>query len=54
MGTKTLVAVLNVLAISRSLLSAGGRTGQGDALVVAALVEQGTDRVANTCNDQRE
>lgn len=48
MGTKALITVLDVLAVGRGLLGALGRTGQGDALVIAALVEQGTHRVTDT------
>ena len=50
MGTEALITVLDVLAIGRGLLGALGRAGQGDTLVVAALVEQGAHRVADTCH----
>ena len=50
MGTETLITVLDVLAIGRGLLGALGRAGQGDTLVIAALVEQGTHSVADTCH----
>lgn len=50
MGTEALITVLDVLTIGGSLLGTLGSTGQGDTLVIAALVEQGTHRVADTWN----
>jgi hypothetical protein len=47
-GNDGKITVLNIIAISSTLLVASTHCGETDALIVGALVEDGTNSVANT------
>jgi hypothetical protein len=47
-GNDGKITVLNIIAISSTLLVARTNCGETDALIVGALVEDGTNSVANS------